>query len=141
MYSVIIPVYNVEKYLDECLHSISSLNSPDYEIIAVNDGSTDNSAAILNEWEKRLPNLVVINQENRGLSAARNTGLKFSKGEYIAFIDSDDYVDANAMHQLLETARHNNTDICVGDFKVFNDGDNSGFQRKSIPANEAFLYW
>ena len=86
--SIIIPVYNAEKYLKRCLDSVLSQTLKDIEIICVNDGSTDNSIQILKEYGSKIK---VINQENQGLSVARNTGLKEAKGEFVAFLDSDDY--------------------------------------------------
>ena len=88
--SVIIPVYNVEKYLRICLESILNQNFKGYEIILINDGSTDNSLNICREYEKKYSNIIVINEENSGPSAARNKGLEYAKGKYISFIDSDD---------------------------------------------------
>jgi glycosyltransferase involved in cell wall biosynthesis len=100
--SVIIPVYNVEKYLKRCLESVSNQTFEDFEIIAVNDGTKDNSLSILEEYAKKEKRLQIISQENQGLSAARNTGIKACKGEYIYFLDSDD-----AIHpQCLEIAYH-----------------------------------
>ena len=92
MISVIIPVYNVENYLRQCLDSILNQTYTDFEVICVNDGSTDNSLNILNEYAKKDSRIKVISQKNKGLSGARNTGLKFANGEYICFVDSDDYV-------------------------------------------------
>ena len=87
--SVIIPVYNVEKYLAECLTSVVNQTFKDIEIICVNDGSTDNSPKILKEFAQKDSRIKIINQENQGLSAARNTGLDVATGEYVSFIDSD----------------------------------------------------
>ena len=88
--SVIIPIYNVEKYLRQCLDSVVNQTIKDIEIICINDGSTDNSQAILNEYAKKDERFVVINQVNQGLSVARNNGLNSATGKYVAFIDSDD---------------------------------------------------
>ncbi len=92
MISVIIPVYNVENYLRQCLDSILNQTYTDFEAICVNDGSTDNSLNILNEYAQKDSRIKVISQKNKGLSGARNTALKFAKGKYICFVDSDDYV-------------------------------------------------
>ncbi len=107
--SVIVPVYNVEKFLPRCLDSLlrqdmGGVNSDySYEIICVNDGSPDNCGAILAEYEKKHPDIIhVITQKNGGLSAARNTGMLYAQGEYLAFIDSDDYVVDGAFHYLLD---------------------------------------
>lgn len=104
-FSCIVPVYNVEKYLKKCIDSILNQTYTNYEIIIINDGSTDNSAEILKSY-KQYKNIKIINQTNKGLSAARNTGLKYITGDYILFIDSDDYIDT----LLLETLNNTITD-------------------------------
>lgn len=98
--TVIVPVYNVEKYLDKCLQSLSCQTFPDHEIICVNDGSTDDSRTILTEWESKLPYMKVIDRENGGLSAARNTGLEAATGKYVVFVDSDDWVEPTMLSRL-----------------------------------------
>lgn len=101
--SIIIPIYNVEKYIETCLNSILSqlLSNNNIEIIIVNDGTLDNSMTIVNNIIKRKSNITVINQENHGLSVARNTGLFHAKGEYVWFIDSDDWLLPNAINDVL----------------------------------------
>ncbi|MDH6314239.1 glycosyltransferase involved in cell wall biosynthesis [Parabacteroides sp. PFB2-10] len=101
--SLIIPVYNVEAYLEECLDSCLEQDIPhsDYEIIAINDGSPDGSLAILERYAAKYPNITVLSQENRGLSATRNRGIEVAKGEYIWFIDSDDWIEKNCLSSLL----------------------------------------
>ena len=99
-FSIVVPVYNVEHYLEQCLESLQAQNYGDYEVICVNDGSTDSSRDILTEWESRLPQMRVIDRENGGLSAARNTGLQDAKGEYVVFVDSDDWVEPNFLECL-----------------------------------------
>ena len=100
--SVIIPVYNAEKYLRECLDSITNQTFKDIEIICVNDGSTDSSLQILNEYAQKDNRIIVISQDNQGLSAARNTGIANATGEYISFVDSDDYVSENLYENLVK---------------------------------------
>ncbi len=97
--SIIVPVYNVEKYLKNCLLSIfsQSVSVDAYEVIIVNDGTPDQSMAIVREFEEKYPNILVINQENKGLSSARNAGMVEAKGEYIWFIDSDDSITSVAL--------------------------------------------
>lgn len=90
--TVIIPVYNVENYLERCLKSILYNTYTNLEIICVNDGSTDNSKKILESYSKRDKRVVVINKKNAGVSSARNAGIKIATGEYIAFVDSDDWI-------------------------------------------------
>ena len=99
-FSVIIPVYNVEPYLRECLDSVLNQKFKDWEAVCVNDGSTDGSADILNEYAARERRLKVITQPNRGLSAARNAGVDAAEGEYVLFLDSDDWLEENALEVL-----------------------------------------
>ena len=89
--SVILPVYNVEKYLKECLDSILNQTLQEIEVICVDDGSTDRSLEILREYEKKDKRVIVLTQENKGAGAARNKGLAIAKGEYLSFLDSDDF--------------------------------------------------
>ena len=112
--SVIIPVYNVAEYLAECLTSVCNQTLTDIEIICVNDGSTDNSGDILQDFAKQDTRIQIINQENAGLSAARNTGLKYATGEYITFLDSDDWVALDYYETLYKSAKENDADIAVG---------------------------
>lgn len=109
--SVVIPVYNVELYLRECLESVVHQTLREIEIICVNDGSNDGSPAILEEYEKRDKRITVINQENGGLSAARNAGLDCARGKYIYFLDSDDYIQLSALEELCCSAQKNELDI------------------------------
>lgn len=94
-YSIIIPVYNVEKYIKKCLDSVFNQTYKDYEVIVVNDGTKDNSMDIVKDYD-----VIVVNQKNQGLSAARNNGLKKAKGEYILFLDSDDYIENDLLKEL-----------------------------------------
>lgn len=110
-FSMIVPVYNVEAYLDDCLTSLQSQEYTDFEVICVNDGSTDGSREILSEWESRFPQLKVIDRENGGLSAARNTGLETASGDYVVFVDSDDWVESTMLSRLAEEA-HGEDMIC-----------------------------
>ncbi len=103
-FSIVVPVYNVEQYLDDCLKSLQEQAFADHEIICVNDGSTDHSREILSEWETRIPQLKIIDRKNGGLSAARNTGLAAATGNYIIFVDSDDWVEPTMLNRLAEEA-------------------------------------
>ena len=98
--SVIVPVYKVEKYLKRCVNSILNQDFEDYEIILVDDGSPDGCPAICDEYAKLYAKISVIHKKNGGLSDARNIAVAQSKGEYIVFIDSDDYVDSNHLSSL-----------------------------------------
>ena len=102
MISVIVPVYNVEKYLEECLDSIQDQTYSDIEVILVNDGSTDSSKEICKKYCKQDSRFLLINQENQGLSAARNKGVEISTGEYIVFVDSDDIIKTNYLEKLMQ---------------------------------------
>ena len=118
--SVIIPVYNVEQYLPRCLDSIIGQTFSDLEIVCVNDGSPDNSDKILLEYAKKDPRIKIITQENGGLSAARNTGLKNISGEYVSFIDSDDWIDSDYYEQLLKLVEENDADIAMAGMRIAN---------------------
>ena len=111
--SVIVPVYNVEKYLKRCLDSIINQTYKNIEIILVNDGSKDNSRDICEEYEKNFDNIVLINQENGGLSAARNTGLKYVKGEAVTFVDSDDWLELDAIEYYVDSMKKYDVDMVV----------------------------
>lgn len=102
-FSVIVPLYNCEKYIDKCLESLINQKYNDYEIIVVNDGSTDKSLEIVNSLIYDKKNIKVITQENQGLSGARNTGIKNSIGEYLVFIDADDFVEESLLFELDKT--------------------------------------
>ncbi len=106
--SVIIPVYNAEKYLSMCLDSILQQSFQDFEIIAVNDGSTDNSGRILTKYAKKDKRIQVISQVNAGVSAARNAGMRVAQGEYISFVDGDDYLAPEMYQELWEELKNNN---------------------------------
>ena len=126
--TVIIPVYNVEEYLEECLASIENqtMDLNDVEVIIINDGSKDNSLKICKKYLKRNKSWVLINKKNEGLSAARNDGLDISKGEYIIFLDSDDYLAKDALENMYSIAKENNSDIVIGRTKKFNSKDSVG---------------
>ena len=117
--SVIVPIYNVEKYLPQCMESIIGQTFRDIEIIGVNDGSTDNSLKILQDYAEKDERIKIINQENMGLSAARNSGLKIARAEYIFFIDSDDWIGADTLKTLYDTALETDADLTCCHFIAF----------------------
>lgn len=127
MLSIIVPIYNTEKYLKECMESLTHQTCKDIEIICVNDGSTDNSLNIIQEYANQDDRVKIINQTNQGQSAARNNGLKNAKGRYITFIDSDDYLDLNTYEVALSNIE--NVDIVCFGVKTF--GSCSTKQKKS----------
>ena len=121
--SVIIPVYNVEKYLRRCLDSVINQTFRDLEIICVNDGSTDGSSKILEEYKSKDERIILLNQENKGPGAARNIGLKIAKGEYISFIDSDDWIDLNFFEKLYKAAKKHDADAaCTEIVRTYTSG-------------------
>lgn len=114
--SVIVPVYNVEKYITRCLTSLVNQTIDDLEIILVNDGSKDNSEQIIRQFKKDYKNIIYVKKENGGLSSARNFGLIYATGEYVAFLDSDDYVDRTLYQKMYEKAKATNSDYVECDF-------------------------
>lgn len=117
--SVIVPVYNAELYLSKCIESIMNQSFGDkYELILVNDGSEDHSEDIIDEKIQKYGNdkIVKINQINGGQGKARNSGLKVAKGEFVTFVDSDDYIDENMLKELYEEALVNNSDLVICDY-------------------------
>ncbi|MEI4801755.1 glycosyltransferase [Bacillus sp. FJAT-51639] len=111
--SVIVPIYNVEQYVSRCLDSLLSQNFSDIEIIAVNDGSTDGSAKILNDYAKKDSRIMVIEKENGGVSSARNEGIRAANGEYIGFVDPDDWVDKDMYESMYNSAVDEKADIVM----------------------------
>lgn len=115
--SVIVPIYNVEKYLERCLDSLVNQTLQEIEIILVNDGSTDSSGDIAKQYANKYNNKIIyLKKENGGLSDARNFAIPYATGEYIAFLDSDDYIDANAYKELYEEAKLKDADYVECDF-------------------------
>ena len=130
--SIIIPVYNVEKYLRQCLDSVVNQTFKDFECICINDGSTDNSYNILKEYVQKDNRFTVINlPENKGQGNARNRGLKIAKGKYIIFIDSDDWVKENHIEQLYNNIEKNNTDVVIAEIIKYDNAANSFITNKN----------
>ena len=122
--SVIIPVYNTAKYLRKCLDSVINQTLKDIEIICINDGSSDNSIEILREYKQKDSRIIIIDKENEGAGIARNKGLDIAQGEYLGFVDSDDYVDLNFFEKLYNKAKESNYDIVKGNYVVvLEDGE------------------
>lgn len=119
--SVVIPVYNVERFLKECVDSVLNQTYSDFEIILVDDGSTDNSGSLCDDYLSQDNRIKVIHRENGGLSAARNTGMDSATGEYIYFLDSDDYIEACTFEHLVNVAESENADMVFFDGYVFYD--------------------
>ena len=144
--SIIVPVYNVEKYLRECLDSIMSQTYQNFECLLINDGSPDHSADICREYVEKDSRFRYFEKENGGVSSARNLGIEHSKGEYITFIDSDDWVESDYVETLYDELIKENADIAVSTYKRFEMGDNCwyvhAFQRgydKKVFTNKKFM--
>lgn len=117
--SIILPIYNVEKYLDECLRSLTGQTLNEIEIICINDGSTDSSLEILEKNAEIDNRIKVITKKNEGVSIARNDGVKIAKGEYIFFVDPDDFIDTDYCRTLYSTAKKYNADLVLGGIKKY----------------------
>ena len=118
--SVVVPVYNVEKYLRECLDSLANQTFEDFEVICVNDGSDDSSPDILEEYASEDERFKIVSQENKGLSGARNTGMNYIKGRYLLFLDSDDWLELNALELLYNHANALNSEMVIFPYRYFN---------------------
>ena len=144
--SIVVPVYNVEKYLDECLESIIKNYDKNIEVILVDDGSSDNSGDICDKYDKEYEFITVIHKENGGLSSARNTGIDKANGKYIWFVDSDDYISDSSIPNILEAIKKD-TDLIIGNYLVFYpNGDREVYQdfnnepKKDMLPYEYFSY-
>ena len=138
--SIIIPIYKVEKYIDKCLNSIFSQNvSPeDFEVICVNDGTPDNSMQIVNRYAEKYTNLYIINQQNQGLSVARNSGMAIAKGDYLWFVDSDDFVTDNSLVLIKAIIKRNHNDIFGFCVKKINENNGSKSLEKPSVKNISY---
>lgn len=117
--SIIVPIYNVENYLVKCIESILNQTYTDYELILVNDGSKDKCAEIIEKYASEYENIISIHQKNKGVSAARNAGLKLAQGTYISFIDPDDYVDKEFLKKLVDAMKITNSEISCCNWESF----------------------
>ena len=137
--SVIVPVYNTDKYLEECIKSLLLQTIPFYEIILINDGSTDDSGQICKEYSEQFKNIQLIEQENQGQSAARNRGLSIATGEYVVFVDSDDFVSNNMSECLKQNLLRNRVEVLYYSATIQNDlgivQDNNAYVRKKEVCN------
>ncbi len=124
--TVVIPVYNVERYIEKCVNSVKEQTYRDYEIVLVDDGSTDSSGDICDRLGGESSNIRVIHQTNKGLGGARNTGLENCKTKYIFFLDSDDYINPSALQRCVETAEKNACDIVFFDRVSVNEAGEKG---------------
>ncbi|WP_299524526.1 glycosyltransferase family 2 protein [uncultured Methanobrevibacter sp.] len=150
--SVVLPVYNVEKYLKQCLDSLINQTFDDFEVICVNDGSTDSSLNILEEYASKDDRFRIISQQNKGLSGARNTGMNYIKGNYLLFLDSDDWIEENALELLYNQVSNLDSEMIIFPYRYYNQEtgkynendftklnmfdssiDNKNFNYKNIP--------
>lgn len=132
--SVIVPVYNVEKYIDKCMTSLVSQTYSNIEIILINDGSTDDSGIVCKKWEEENENIIVLEQDNQGVSSARNAGLKHASGEYIMFVDPDDWCELDFVEKMVNAISESDIAYC----SFFIDTDQK-CQKMNIPV-ESGLY-
>ena len=128
--SVIIPVYNVDKYLEKCVESVLNQSYKNIEIILIDDGSEDNSGKICDYYSKKYTNITTIHKKNEGLGFARNTGLSVCNGEYVFFVDSDDYLDYDMIETLVHNSVDNGLDYCKATFRRIDNVGNIRFQKK-----------
>ncbi len=134
--SIIIPVYNSKTYLRECFDSIFAQTFGEYEIICVDDGSIDGSLDILDEYRIKKDNFVILNQDHKGAGAARNLGLKYARGKYIQFLDSDDYFEPVLLEKMYNFAEKNNADVVVCSYRKVNDkGEVTESRNPNSPIN------
>ena len=134
--SVIIPVYNVEKYLPHCLESVLIQADNNIEVIAINDGSTDKSPEILNRYAIQYPILRIINQPNQGVSAARQKGITVAHGKYILFLDADDFLEASSLNILYKKAIETDTDMVLMDYYTYNPDNQKKIYIQQTPIHQ-----
>lgn len=128
--SILVPVYNTSKYLEKCMDSLIKQTLREIEIICVNDGSTDNSLEILEEYAKKDPRVIIVNKPNGGLPSARNAGIDRATGEYLGFVDSDDYVEVTMFEKMYKTAKKNKAEVVICGAEIF----------PTTPAPTSWLY-
>ena len=142
IFSVIMPVYNVEKFLSIALDSLKNQTFSDFEVICINDGSPDNSLAILEEYTKTDTRFKIINQKNQGPGIARNNGLNNARGKYIVFLDPDDFLNTNSLTILHQVFTSQNPDIIQFNFNRCNEEDGSIIEERNFTKllNKQFKY-
>ncbi len=136
--SIVIPMYNTEKYIGQCIKSVLDIKGIENEIIIINDGSTDRSPEIVREYEKKSSHIKVVNQENQGASMARNRGIEECTGDYIYFLDSDDWIETASFEKIIgelekEHEKGKKIDIVVGKEKAYNDSTGEEYLDERIP--------
>lgn len=131
--SIIIPVFNREDYISRCIESVINQNKVSTEVIVVDDGSEDNTLEICNTIARKNPNVHVVHQDNRGLASARNVGLDIASGDFITFLDSDDYLPQDALAYMVDVINKKTVDMVIGSYDVVTDEGNI-LERKAIPS-------
>ena len=129
--SIIVPIYNVDKYLERCIQSILNQKYSNFELILINDGSTDNSINIFNKYVANNKNIILIDKLNEGVSIARNVGLEKASGEYVTFVDADDYVDESIYEIAFNNIEQDNLDIV--EFGLYHESN--GIINKEVRIN------
>lgn len=135
--SIIIPIYNVENYLIRCLESVNDQTFEDFEVILLNDGSTDRSGQIAKEYCETHPRFLYFEHTNIGLGPSRNRGIELATGEYMMFVDSDDYLKVDAIENLLESIQSTMADLSCGNFEMVFDNHTDNYPIKAIKKNES----
>lgn len=138
--SIIMPIYNVANYLNIMLDSLYNQTFRDFELIVVNDGSTDNSMEIVDRYKLKYNNITILNQKNRGPSEARNNAIKYIKGKYTIFLDSDDYMERDMLEKMYRKAEKNNLDIIICEYKKVYDYKNNSKDKIIFDADENKIY-
>ena len=131
--SILVPVHNTQKYLEACLTSIKNQTYNNLEIICIDDCSTDSSYEILKEYERKDNRIKVIHKANAGVGEARNSGLDVATGDYIGFVDSDDFIDENFYEKMLNSIIENNADLCMCGYKYIYDNGEKIYIEKNLP--------
>lgn len=133
--SVIVPVYNSDRYLKKCLNSILAQTFPDFELILIDDGSTDLSGQICDEYSEKDSRIIVIHKDNTGVSDSRNFGLKKATGELITFVDADDYCDHKMFEHAVESLKRNDCDLLISGYVAVDENDKFAYERKRTVNN------
>ncbi|MBS6600274.1 MAG: glycosyltransferase family 2 protein [Clostridium sp.] len=136
MVSIIIPVYNVEEYIEECLKSILAQTYKDIELLIVDDGSTDNSLGLIREYENKFKKIRIFTQQNKGVSEARNLALNYVSGEFVLYIDPDDFLEPNMIEKMVNKAEKYNSDITICGYYLYYSKDNANNKIFTYGINE-----
>jgi glycosyltransferase involved in cell wall biosynthesis len=126
--SIIIPVYNAARHLEQCIRSVLAQTLEDIEVVVINDGSTDDSLAIIRDFEKRDKRVILVDSANEGVSAARNKGMAVSKGEFIGFVDSDDWIEPTMYEKLYQNAKNSEADLAICNVNIIDENNISAIR-------------